>query len=78
MNAGDSGAFAFCNNRNTVKAAVRKACKAGCIKCELCVKKCPAEAIVMDNGIPKIDYTKCTSCGECVEKCPQKVLKFLS
>ncbi|MDR2841755.1 MAG: RnfABCDGE type electron transport complex subunit B [Spirochaetaceae bacterium] len=74
----EKGAFAFCNNRNTIKPAVKKACKIGCIKCEVCVKKCPAEAITMDNCIPKIDYSKCTSCGECVEKCPQKVLKLIS
>ncbi|MDR2480691.1 MAG: RnfABCDGE type electron transport complex subunit B [Spirochaetaceae bacterium] len=78
VNAGDHGAFAFCNNRNAIKPAVRKACKIGCIKCEACVKKCPVQAIRMDNGIPQIDYNKCTSCGECVEKCPQKVLKLMA
>ena len=78
VKADDKGALAFCNNRNPIKAAVRKACKAGCIKCELCVKKCPAQAIVMNSGVPKIDYAKCTSCGECVEKCPQKVLRLIA
>jgi Na+-translocating ferredoxin:NAD+ oxidoreductase RNF subunit RnfB len=71
------GAFAFCSNRNTVKAMVMKTCKAGCIKCGLCVKNCPEQCIVMDNGIPKVDYGKCTSCGTCVSKCPVKVIKLL-
>jgi Na+-translocating ferredoxin:NAD+ oxidoreductase RNF subunit RnfB len=71
------GAFTFCSNRNPVKAMVMKTCKAGCIKCELCVKNCPEGCIVMDNGIPKVDYDKCTSCGICVSKCPTKVLKLL-
>jgi Na+-translocating ferredoxin:NAD+ oxidoreductase RNF subunit RnfB len=71
------GAFAFCSNRNPVKAMVMKTCKAGCIKCELCVKNCPEKCIVMDNGIPKVDYSKCTSCGTCISKCPTKVLKLL-
>ena len=74
IGAEEKGAFAFCNNRNPIKPAVRKACKIGCIKCEACVKKCPVQAITMEYSIPKIDYSKCTSCGECVEKCPQKVL----
>jgi Na+-translocating ferredoxin:NAD+ oxidoreductase RNF subunit RnfB len=72
-----TGAMAMCSNRNPVKSMVMKTCKKGCIKCELCVKNCPEQCIVMDNGIPLIDYSKCTSCGTCVEKCPTKVLKLL-
>jgi Na+-translocating ferredoxin:NAD+ oxidoreductase RNF subunit RnfB len=72
-----AGSFVRCSNRNTVKAMVLKTCKAGCIKCELCVKNCPGQCIVMDNGIPKVDYNKCTSCGTCVSKCPTKAIKLL-
>jgi Na+-translocating ferredoxin:NAD+ oxidoreductase RNF subunit RnfB len=71
------GAFVFCSNRNPVKAMVMKTCKAGCIKCELCVKNCPQRCIVMDRGIPIVDYGKCDSCGTCVSKCPTKVFKLL-
>ncbi|MDR1046501.1 MAG: RnfABCDGE type electron transport complex subunit B [Treponema sp.] len=71
------GAVPVCNNRNTIKAQVRKTCTAGCIKCEICVKNCPEHCIEMQNGIPVVDYGKCTSCGTCVEKCPVKVLKIL-
>jgi Na+-translocating ferredoxin:NAD+ oxidoreductase RNF subunit RnfB len=72
-----TGAMAMCSNRNPVKSVVIKTCKKGCIKCELCVKNCPEQCIVMDNGIPLVDYSKCTSCGTCAEKCPTKVLKLL-
>jgi Na+-translocating ferredoxin:NAD+ oxidoreductase RNF subunit RnfB len=71
------GAIALCANRNVVKPAVRKACSAGCIKCEICVKKCPAAALTMENGIPVTDYGKCTSCGLCVTACPSKVLVLI-
>jgi Na+-translocating ferredoxin:NAD+ oxidoreductase RNF subunit RnfB len=74
---GQKGVFAFCNNRNAIKPMVRKTCKAGCSKCGICVKKCPSEAIVLENGIPRIDYSKCDSCGACVESCPQKVMLLL-
>ncbi|MDR0526218.1 MAG: 4Fe-4S binding protein [Spirochaetaceae bacterium] len=77
IDADAKGAFALCNNRSPIKASVRKACKAGCFKCEACVKKCPQQAITLVNGIPAIDYTKCTSCGECVEKCSGNVLKLV-
>ncbi|MDR2841952.1 MAG: RnfABCDGE type electron transport complex subunit B [Spirochaetaceae bacterium] len=71
------GTFAFCNNRNPIKPMVRKTCKAGCGKCGVCAKKCPEQAIVIENGLPVIDYSKCKSCGTCVEACPQKVLQLL-
>ena len=56
---------------------VKKTCAVGCIKCEICVKKCPEQCITMVNGIPEVDYNKCTSCGVCVEKCPTDVFKML-
>ncbi|MDR2499597.1 MAG: RnfABCDGE type electron transport complex subunit B [Treponema sp.] len=71
------GAFVLCSNRNPLKAMVKKTCKAGCIKCELCVKNCPEQCIVMENGIPVVDYAKCSSCGTCIDKCPAKTLKLL-
>jgi RnfABCDGE-type electron transport complex B subunit len=70
------GALPLCSNLNVNKAKVAKNCKAGCIKCELCVKNCPELCIKMVNGIPAVDYAKCTSCGICVNKCPIKLIKL--
>ena len=64
----------LCSNLNVNKGMVAKNCKAGCIKCELCVKNCPEQCIKMVNGIPAVDYTKCSVCGACVSKCPIKVM----
>jgi Na+-translocating ferredoxin:NAD+ oxidoreductase subunit B len=72
-----AGAVALCSNRAQVKQTVNKACKAGCIKCELCVKACPKSAIKMDRGLPIVDYDLCDSCGICVQRCPTKVLALL-
>ena len=71
------GALVLCANRNPVKAMIRKTCKVGCIKCELCVKNCPQKCITMDKGIPIVDYSKCVSCGTCIAKCPTKSLKLI-
>jgi Na+-translocating ferredoxin:NAD+ oxidoreductase subunit B len=71
------GSIALCSNRAQVKQTVAKACKAGCIKCELCVKVCPKGAIKMDRNLPLIDTGLCDSCGLCVQKCPTKVLALL-
>jgi len=70
------GARPLCSNLNVNKAMVAKNCKAGCIKCELCVKNCPEKCIQMVNGIPVVDYSKCTACGVCVSKCPIKVMSL--
>ena len=71
------GAITVCSNRNPIKPMVRKTCKVGCIKCESCVKNCPEKCVVMDKGIPVVDYSKCTSCGTCVAKCPTKRMKII-
>jgi Na+-translocating ferredoxin:NAD+ oxidoreductase RNF subunit RnfB len=70
-------ALALCSNRNTIKSQVLKTCKVGCIKCGICVKVCPDNCIVLENGVPKVDRAKCSSCGTCVSKCPRKVMKLL-
>ena len=72
-----SGARPFCSNLNVNKTLVSKNCKAGCIKCEICIKNCPEQCMKMINGIPVVDYAKCTSCGTCVTKCPVKVMKLI-
>jgi Na+-translocating ferredoxin:NAD+ oxidoreductase RNF subunit RnfB len=72
---GQSAAMALCSNRNPIKGAVLKTCKAGCIKCGVCVKNCPEQCIVIENGIPVVDAARCSGCGVCVSKCPTKVMK---
>jgi RnfABCDGE-type electron transport complex B subunit len=75
---GEAGAARpLCSNRNANKAMVAKNCKAGCIKCEICVKNCPEGCIEMVNGIPVVDPEKCSQCGTCVSKCPVKVMSLI-
>ena len=71
---GQKSVHPLCSNRAVNKAMVAKNCKAGCIKCELCVKNCPESCIKMGNGIPIVDHAKCTRCEVCITKCPIKVL----
>lgn len=54
--------------------ATKFACSNGCIGCKICEKKCPNEAIRVENFHAKIDYEKCTNCGICKTSCPVKVI----
>lgn len=42
-----------------------------CIKCKLCIKTCPVNA-VSDDFV--IDNSKCTRCNSCIEVCPKKTI----
>ncbi len=42
-----------------------------CIKCKLCIKTCPVQAISDDFVV---DNSKCTRCNTCMEVCPKKTI----
>jgi NADH-quinone oxidoreductase subunit F len=42
-----------------------------CIKCKLCIKNCPVDAISDDFVI---DNSKCTRCNTCIEMCPKDTI----
>jgi len=44
-----------------------------CISCEICVKRCPVEAIKKDGKI-LIDKHKCIGCGVCSRFCPKNCI----
>lgn len=52
-----------------------------CTSCQLCVGKCPAEAITMvdynNTEIPQIDESACTGCGKCEYVCPATPYKAI-
>ena len=42
-----------------------------CVKCRLCIKTCPVQAIGDDF---KVDNANCTRCNTCMEVCPKKAI----
>lgn len=47
-----------------------------CVFCGLCVKSCPAAAIVVQNKAKTwcIERLRCVACGSCCEACPKACL----
>ena len=46
-----------------------------CIGCNVCVEKCPVEAITMKKDKAKINMEKCIHCGTCHSVCPQEAVR---
>lgn len=64
-----------CSSHDKGKAVSEK-CDAGCIGCRICYNNCPQNAIIFENNLAAIDYSKCVACGICEEKCPRKIIKI--
>lgn len=47
-----------------------------CIGCGLCEKKCPIQAIEMQNGKPVWVKDKCAMCLGCLHRCPKFAIQY--
>ena len=54
-----------------------KMCKNGCLGLGTCVRACPFDAIVVEDGVAAVDYSKCKGCGICVSACPKGIIKLI-
>ena len=46
-----------------------------CIKCKLCIRSCPVDAISADFVV---DPDKCTRCSSCVDVCPKQAIRRIA
>ena len=48
-----------------------------CVKCRLCIEKCPVGACVSDaNNLATVNSAKCINCYRCIHHCPQHALSL--
>jgi Na+-translocating ferredoxin:NAD+ oxidoreductase RNF subunit RnfB len=60
----------------TLIAGGSLSCVYGCFGYGDCAQVCPFQAIVMEDGLPRIDGEKCTGCGVCVKACPRGIISL--
>ena len=65
--------FVSCINKDKGGVA-KKSCSVACIGCKKCQKICPYDAIVVENFLAYIDYSKCKLCRKCTEECPTSAI----
>jgi len=46
-----------------------------CTGCNICVEKCPVDAISMENGKARISMEECIHCGTCHSVCSQEAVR---
>ena len=51
---------------------------AACVRCGLCVKACPVQALTLPAGasVPVLDVQRCISCSCCHEICPNNAIRM--
>lgn len=47
-----------------------------CIRCGLCAKNCPANAIQMEDGKPVWKKDQCIACLRCLHRCPKFAIQY--
>lgn len=47
-----------------------------CVGCGLCSKKCPMQAVSINQGKAQINRHHCIVCGQCRQACPRKVIAY--
>lgn len=48
-----------------------------CIACEVCLERCPMDALALVNGSVSLNQDRCIGCGLCVSTCPTGGLKLI-
>ena len=54
-----------------------KSCDYGCLGFGTCASVCDSNAIVIVDGIAKVDADKCIGCGKCVNNCPMHLIELI-
>lgn len=65
-----------CHAANALASGMN-ACSYGCLGLGSCVRACPFDAIVIEQGVARINIDRCKGCGKCVSECPKSIIKMV-
>lgn len=66
------------NDPYQIEQGLIKFDKDRCTGCRLCIRACPACAIILDDNKAKmVDPPECMGCGDCVAICPENVIALV-
>ena len=55
-----------------------KICLNACLGYGDCATVCPQNAIIVENGVARVNYSKCIGCGLCVRECPNAIIHLIN
>lgn len=53
-------------------------CSFSCIGLGDCASVCDNNAIVLENGVARVDRSLCKACGKCISVCPKKIIELVN
>ena len=66
-----------CFAANQLPGGGAKACNYGCLGEGSCKTVCDFNAVIIEDGIARIDNDKCVACGKCIPACPKNLISIV-
>lgn len=63
--------FSTTGNGKYISEQIAERTNETCVGCGVCAKKCPVEAIQMEEGYPVWKSEECEMCLGCLHRCPK-------
>ena len=76
LRVGDYNGICDCNVA-AATAGGDKGCTYGCLGYGACANVCPKHAIMIRDGLAKVDERLCIGCGKCASVCPKKLIEMV-
>lgn len=66
-----------CNIVSTFMNKGPSSCEYGCLGYGSCMSACPQNAIIIVNGVAKVQSHLCIGCAKCISACPNQLITMV-